>query len=905
MAIRNFATRMSCFSLVSSIETDLRNFIFNELPDDRFDILPDDVVENARQRYFDHKKEAYSKEGTLNELLEFLDFYDLSKVLHKLKPIQSQFSNEDILYICQNLENLTKCRNRVCHSRPLEPNDLNDLLDFVYELNKRGGGMLWKNINEARKNLDNPAFALSLNIPNFWKESKKTISHNLPLPEFDDTGFMGREKDRKSINKLLTSNTKVISIVGEGGVGKTALAQRCLYDILEICEDVSVNEPVFEIIVWVTLKANRLTVKGIEQIKSAVDTGAGLFHEVSKNLSGLDPSNAKTALAEISEYMSEFRILLCIDNLETISSEEVRDFLADVPADSKVLITTRIGLGEIEYRYKLDNLDDKHAIELMRTMSKLLNLDSLYKKKNDILKNLCVRLYNNPLLIKWYVLAVAGGKSPSDLIDKKNVSFTDALRFCFENLYDRLGSVESKVISIVACMRRPVSAVELRFFLGETPEIEVEEALHQLNNSSMLVSTGDRLERQERLYNLTGVAEEYINSIRPVKDDIYQLVKAKRKELQKILDQHSIIRNHYKYDVNAISWKTRDEKICSIYLKKALIEAKKGNFEGSESLVDTAKKMMPEFSECYRIHGMILKEQNPFKAGSQYDTAVDLAPHSAISHYSYAQFLIAEEDFDRALEQINEAVEIDSDDNALKTCKAWILTLSGDYKDASVLYEELIPNQKGQLRKFRISTFDQASTCYRRMGELYSRDNDLEEARKCFQRAGSILVNSIKEEDFDHGTVSKLVSLFGPLDALGKKSNDFSLIFSIIDSIKDNIKRFNVGSLQAIDSSVARNIEAFDDSVKQKIISLKEEIRFAWTPEGADRILGTVSRIVEKTKGVSFGFISGIDEVEYFFHRGELHPPNILDEEFKRNVTFKPSENDRGPFAEEIRLADK
>lgn len=320
---------------------------------------------------------------------------------------------------------------------------------------------------------------------------------------------------------------------------------------------------------------------------------------MSKNISGIDPKDSETALAEISEYMSEFRILLCIDNLETISSGEVRDFLADIPVQSKVLITTRIGLGEIEYRYKLDNLDDRHAVELMRGMSKLLNIDKLYKKKNDSLSSLCGRLYNNPLLIKWYVLAVAAGNAPSDLIDKKSVSFTEALRFCFENLYDRLGEVESKVISIIACMRRPVSAVELRFFLGEKSEIEVEEALHQLNNSSMLVSTGDRLENQERLYNLTGVAEEYINSIRPVKDEIYQLVKSKRKELQKILDQHSIIRNHYKYDVNAISWETRDEKICSIYLKKALIEAKKGNLKASETLVEMAKKMMPEFSECY------------------------------------------------------------------------------------------------------------------------------------------------------------------------------------------------------------------------------------------------------------------------------------------------------------------
>ncbi|MFT5700399.1 MAG: LuxR family glucitol operon transcriptional activator [Desulforhopalus sp.] len=901
MAIRNFATRMSCFSLISSIETDLRNFIYQELPDDTTELLPIDVVNNAKDRYLDHRKEVYSKESTLDELLEFLDFYDLSKILNKIKTVQKQFSNDDIVYICQRLELLTRCRNRVCHSRPLEPNDFNELLDFTYELTKKGDLFSWNNINEAIKNLDNPSFALSLEIPEFWKDSKKSMSHNLPLPEFDDTGFMGRDNDRKSINKLLISNTKVISIVGEGGIGKTALAQRCLYDMLEVCEGYTLEEPIFDIIAWVTLKTNRLTIKGVDQIRDAINTSSGLFGEISKNITGIEVDNVESALAEIAEYMSEFKILLCIDNLETISNKDIREFLANIPPKSKVLITTRIGLGEIEYRYKLDKLDDKPSIDLMRNMSKLLNIDKLYKKKNSALKQLCERLFNNPLLIKWYVLAVAAGNSPSDLIDKKSTNFKDALRFCFENLYDRLGDMESKVISIIACMRRPVSAVELRFVLGEGPEIEIEAALHQLNNSSMLISSGDRLEKQDQLYSLTGVAEEYINSIRPVTDEIYALVKTKRKELQNILDQHNVIKNHYKYDVNAISWSTRDEKICSIYLKKALIESKRNNPDGAENLIKIAKKIMPEFSECYRIHGMILKNITPFKADSQFEMAVEINPMSAISCYSYAQFLISEEDFDRADEQISMAINIDPEDNALKTCKAWILTLSGAYKKASEAYEELIPNLKNQLRKFRISTYDQASTCYRRMGEQYTRDDDLVEAKKCLSRSISILIGSIEDGDYDHGTINKLVSLLSPVDNFGKRTDDFSLTKIIFETIESNIGNYSVKSLQAIISGINRYENTCDKNVSEDISLLKNLLSPLEKTNDGERILGTVVRTIEKGTGVSFGFIDGIDDISYFFHRSELTPQTLLDTENDNiNVTFKPSKNEKGICAVEI-----
>ncbi|WP_208525834.1 ATP-binding protein [Pseudomonas sp. p50(2008)] len=245
MGSRNYATRMSCFSLISAIESDLRNIITFQLKDGYEGALPEDVVTSARTRYLEHKKNPISSEIELSDLLDFIDFYDLSKILNKISEKQDAFTKDDIKHIAAQLEKLSRCRNRVCHSRPLEPNDFIDLLDFTQDLTSKGYRQDWKNINEARKNLDNPAFALSLNIPDFWRTSKKSIYNNLPLPEFDETGFMGRDKDRKSINRLLASNTKVISIVGEGGIGKTALAQRCLYDILEICEDENQAPPRF------------------------------------------------------------------------------------------------------------------------------------------------------------------------------------------------------------------------------------------------------------------------------------------------------------------------------------------------------------------------------------------------------------------------------------------------------------------------------------------------------------------------------------------------------------------------------------------------------------------------------------------------------------------------------------
>jgi LuxR family glucitol operon transcriptional activator len=59
MSNRNYATRMSCFSLISAIEIDLRNVITNQLPNDFDTLIPTDIIKVAKERYFDHKRELF------------------------------------------------------------------------------------------------------------------------------------------------------------------------------------------------------------------------------------------------------------------------------------------------------------------------------------------------------------------------------------------------------------------------------------------------------------------------------------------------------------------------------------------------------------------------------------------------------------------------------------------------------------------------------------------------------------------------------------------------------------------------------------------------------------------------------------------------------------------------------
>lgn len=146
----------------------------------------------------------------------------------------------------------------------------------------------------------------------------------------------------------------VVTIVGEGGVGKTALALRCLYDVAQG------ENSKYDAVIWASLKTKTLTARGAEEIRESLISTLSLVQTIVGELGNPNPSkDLPELLEEIIGYMADFRIFLAVDNFETLTDFALRSFLSRIPVGSKVLITSRVGLGEIELRYKLDPMDIK------------------------------------------------------------------------------------------------------------------------------------------------------------------------------------------------------------------------------------------------------------------------------------------------------------------------------------------------------------------------------------------------------------------------------------------------------------------------------------------------------------------------------------------------------------------
>ncbi|MEB1407822.1 hypothetical protein VDQ27_21850, partial [Xanthomonas campestris pv. campestris] len=122
----------------------------------------------------------------------------------------------------------------------------------------------------------------------------------------------------------------------------------------------------FDAIIWVTSKTTQITVNEIRDIRGAITDSIGVISEIS---SQLGTSTTTQPLEEIAEYLSTFKIALFIDNLETIMDDTIRTFVGALPEGSKIIITSRIGLGAYEYPIKLSGMAEKYASELLRNLS--------------------------------------------------------------------------------------------------------------------------------------------------------------------------------------------------------------------------------------------------------------------------------------------------------------------------------------------------------------------------------------------------------------------------------------------------------------------------------------------------------------------------------------------------------
>ena len=357
------ASRLTLYAIISAIEVDLRNAIRYHLSSegDAKAILGEVLYLRSLDRFKRDQEDV--PDASLEDLLSYIDFADCHQTLNSHASLLPKSVSLFLSRSVARLEKLTAVRNRVAHGRPLLFDDFARTLDTAQEF-IGDGALPWESLRATLVHLKSePSFVLGLNIPTY----SDAHNHNLPIPDFDETGFIGRKEEVEEVKKLCLGPYPVVTIVGEGGLGKTALALKVAYDLLDS------PECPFESIVWTSSKTNQLTAVEITKIQNAISDSLGLFQSVADKLAG---TAVVQPIEEVLSYLKQFKILLILDNLETVLDDRLREFLRHLPPGSKILITSRIGLGAFEVPFKLNPLVQNEAVHLLRALARTRNVQT-------------------------------------------------------------------------------------------------------------------------------------------------------------------------------------------------------------------------------------------------------------------------------------------------------------------------------------------------------------------------------------------------------------------------------------------------------------------------------------------------------------------------------------------------
>ena len=187
----NLPSRIFMYSICASIEYDLKEHILKYC-EESID-FSSEMKEKAIQRI------NFQEEKSDENLLNMLDLSDYIFILSN-NPIKYKLNNENISKLNKYFSKVIPIRNRVMHIRPLELGDKAILQEIMENIDKDISFIEWKEVKKNRNILiNNPEELLIKFKPNKFEDN---YYHNLPEPEFDDTGYIGRKKEQTEIKEL-------------------------------------------------------------------------------------------------------------------------------------------------------------------------------------------------------------------------------------------------------------------------------------------------------------------------------------------------------------------------------------------------------------------------------------------------------------------------------------------------------------------------------------------------------------------------------------------------------------------------------------------------------------------------------------------------------------------------------
>lgn len=443
------------YKVIFFVENILREFIFNNLPESNFN---EDLLEQAKKTANENGAVSPLK---YRDLLEYLHIGQLFDVI-KSKKFQ-EIRRNDLAKI--DISSLIRRRNTIMHSRYISIQQFEEIKEtcekVVIAIKDHSSSLNWnKFITEDIESYSVPLICVEYPLgKNFEK-------------------LIGREDELSEIKQLL-ARPFPISIIRHGGLGKTALVLQLVEDLLY-----SPQRP-FEQIFFMSFKNSVFENGVVRRLEKVISNHTDLVNRLAfyMGISSIEKT-FEDIQTDVWKNVFSKRTLLVLDNLETeIVQSNLSEFtrIADMflthfTHPSRLIITSRLGLGDSEKKYPLMEFD----LERTKTLVSI-NVPT----KVDILKK--------AETIDWEWVQQYTCGNPGLIL-----SFCDSLRNSNKNIMDLRVEFQSKY-SLDARQLYDAQDVFLEFCFANTTESLSKESQTFMAALSYLFSEASLKEVSEEL----------------------------------------------------------------------------------------------------------------------------------------------------------------------------------------------------------------------------------------------------------------------------------------------------------------------------------------------------------------------------------------------------------------------
>lgn len=272
-------------------------------------------------------------------------------------------------------------------------------------------------------------------------------------PEY--ANFLERRQLGESIERSLADpRVAVTSLIGVGGMGKTALATWAA--------NRAYDGGRFPFIVSTTAKDRELSATGILGLRAQLTSYEDLLDQIVEVL-GIDDVR-ELAVDEkgrlVRELLTGSGGLLYVDNLETIDDPRLIAFLDDLPVGVRALVTSRRNSVRTAARpIDIPALSDKETVAFVRLLASEPQYSHVHGLRDDHALEIGRAWDGIPLAIRW---GLARSKSVAELQQQASVPTgqrlhgDQLLEFSFRRVFDRLTQGERAVLEALSILESPI-----------------------------------------------------------------------------------------------------------------------------------------------------------------------------------------------------------------------------------------------------------------------------------------------------------------------------------------------------------------------------------------------------------------------------------------------------------------